>query len=304
MAEKAQSPVIVDEENNNNSSDNQTVDEFAAYRDPETGRIRIPIYAQPPKAAEAAGSVLEVVSDQPVEKPSIDDLTTVEGLARAAAALNGDVGLRTKLRTLPVPEAASRDILRQTTPPTLDSKLAEATGAGTTTIAGEEYNAEELEFLMKDDKARAILEEELSFFDSSAEALSPDDKLPFLRDGKFYNVEDANDANLTTAKLKTAQYLKDIDLMLKDAIPEADLRTLVVKNYGRGVIDVTQEKIAEIGRGTFTGVPYLTGLLPNVGGALVDSVSRGTSFFDEFASRGPEMQGYFDSVDNFFESIK
>ena len=303
MAEEAQSPVIVDEENNNDSSDNQTVDEFAAYRDPETGRINIPIYAQPPEAAKAAGSVLEVVSDQPVEKPSIDDLTTVEGLARAAAALNGNVGLRTKLRKLPVPEAAARDILRQTTPPTLDSKLAEATGAGTTTIAGEEYTAEELEFMMQGGESRAALEEELNFFDSSAEALSPDGKLPFLRDGKFYNVEDANDANLTTAKQKTAQYLKDIDLMLKDAIPEADLRALVVKNYGRGVIDVTQEKIAEIGRGTITGVPYIMGLLPNVGGAIVDSVGRGTSFFDEFASRGPEMQGYFDSVDNFFESM-
>ena len=313
MAEETQSPVITEDEKTANNEAPAAAqpagqsDEFAAYRDPETGRIRIPIYAQPSKAAEAAGSELEIVSDQPTaetkEKPVIDQLATPEGLARAAAALAGDVGLRTRLRKLPVAEAASRDIMRQTAPRTLEDKVTEAAGAGTTTIAGVEYDQEELNFMMQGESSRAALQEELDFFENTEEALSPVGKVPFRRDGKFYNVEDADDANLTTAKEKTSKYLQDIDLMLRDQIPEPDLRALVVKNYGRGVIDVTQEKLAEIGRGTVVGVPYLAGLSRHAVPAFFDSVSRGTSFFDELAARGPEMEGWFNSVDNFFESF-
>lgn len=296
MAEQT-SPVILDGD--------KVEKEIEALPKDEEGipRLSIPVSAVPEAVKDT--SVLEVTADKTSEEPLKEQLKKPEGVAKLASSLAGDVGIKTRLRTVPLREEAAKDIEKQVTKTTLDDKLAEAKEKGKTQVAGQEYDLDELEFMLEDEKSKQDLQAEMDFMEN--EVTDPSAVRPFERFGKFYTADDSEDASITDVKRKTQKYLKDIDDTLKPVIPESDLRNIVVKNMGRGVIDVAGEKLAETARGTVTGLPYLFGIngVARHGiGAFYDSFDRGTSFFDEFATRGPAMEGWFDRVDNFAESIK
>ena len=243
-------------------------------------------------------SVLEVVNTL---ADSEKGPTAVDKLGKFATSVAGGAGIETRLRTLPVKEAAATDIAAQTQTATLESKIEEAARTGKTNIAGTEYDSAELDFILSDPGDKALLQQEMDFVEN--EDLSAAGKFPFSRDGKFYNADDTNDAALDDAKKSTAKYLKDIDLIVKPFVPEKDLRDIIVKNMGRGVLDVTMQKLAESGRGSITGVPYIASLTKHGTGALYDKFANGTTFMEEFDSRGPQMEGWFNQVEDFFEDF-
>lgn len=297
MAEQATAQVT-EEENKQEEKQPVIVGNYTPADETGEGIPRIDFEKVVPEAVEDT-SVLEVTADKTSTKPVLEQLKTPEGVAKLASSLAGDVGIKTRLRTIPLREEAAQDIEAQVTPPTLEAKMQEAQSGGKTIIAGQEYDAAELQFLMEDEQSKADLQAEMEFMDDRGG--STVGVRPFQRYGEFYTSKDGEDASVTEVKEKTQQYLKDIDDTLRPVIPEDDLRDIIARNMGRGVIDVTAEKLAETARGTVMGVPYIAGLGYHATGAMFDSFSRNTSFLDEFAARSPAMEGFFSKAEDFAE---
>ena len=297
MAEQATAQVT-EEENQQEEKQPVIVGNYTPADETGEGIPRIDFERVVPEAVEDT-SVLEVTADKTSTKPVLEQLKTPEGVAKLASSLAGDVGIKTRLRTIPLREEAAQDIEAQVTPPTLEAKMQEAQKNGKTIIAGQEYDADELQFLMEDEQSKADLQAEMEFMDDRGG--STIGVRPFQRYGEFYTSKDGEDASVTEVKEKTQQYLKDIDDTLRPVIPEDDLRDIIARNMGRGVVDVTAEKLAETARGTVMGVPYIAGLGYHATGAMFDSFSRNTSFLDEFAARSPAMEGFFSKAEDFVE---
>lgn len=261
-----------------------------------------------PKAVPETATVgVDVVAPEQTDKDTAslkEQLSTPEGVEKLLKSMSGSVGIGSSIKTAPLKKEAAADLAAQMTAPTLDAKLEEAKSSGKTNIAGIDYDAVELEFLLADEFSRSDLQAEMNFMEGD---ISSEAKRPFERSKSFYVASDAEDDRITSAKAKTQKYLADIDATVAAYIPEQDLRDVITRNMYRGVTSVTGEKLRELYRGTVTGIPYLAGsngLVRHASGALWDSVDRGTSFFDEFASRAPAMEGYFTAVNDMFEDMK
>lgn len=244
-----------------------------------------------PKGVEDV-AVLEAGEKQavPVEEVS-EELSVTQ---KVLSGLTGDVGLGVTRRKIPIKKMAEEDIARQMQP-TLETKIQEAQEKGFTVIAGQEYAADELQYIAQDPDEKAGLEE-LIQYDFEVETTKP-----FVRSGQKY-IPPTGSQTIDQAKDEIASYYNDIDMMMLPYLPEKELRQVVVNNLGRGVIDVTLQKLAEAGRGSVVGIPYIVNLVPAATSSAYEAWIEGKGTFGEqFAARGPELTGQFESINDFIE---
>ena len=235
--------------------------------------------------APATDTKPQRISIAPVER-----MVELGDAAKTDVVLDPVVGVTTKSTTLA--PAASKDIQAQQTGSSWEDVL-----AGKVEQVGDiKINDRVLEFAKTNPKAMISLRAKWAK-SSQPKVPGEDVIIPFTREGEVVASTVMDDPLMVPAAERYAQGRLELDNLVSQYVDDPMVRQIFVNRFETGDFYSSLEtRLAEAGQFIVTGIPMASIMGYHALGAYTDSQQKGTTFSDEWGSRGNDIDKALEST--------